>query len=413
MSDELMLPSENSTGCLQYAITNPTYIPIGDTGIKVDFNCGARVYIPANVNDVKVSFFDEDTSILMASNTYSGERVVHSPKMYYVRWRVVIDYDGLTYTHTLSLNGKDVCFRIGDSGIGDFIAWIPYVNEFCKRHGCKGTVVGNRALHELMSFNYPKLKFIRSTRISPSAFYATYHIGLFRPFDTNREYQFEDPRRFGLRQVAGNILGINEVIDAHLDVDPLDDEREIEGKYVCIATQSTMQYKFWNNPFGWYTVIKYLKSLGYRVICIDKKPITGDGIWKGGGNFNYIPNGCEDFTGDIPLTNRAAMIKHCDFFIGLSSGLSWLAWALGKPVVMISGMTWDYNEFYTPYRVQNKTVCTGCFHWSLMKDYDQCPKYKGKDIARMYECTKAITPKMVIDTINRLIEDQKKGEKDV
>ena len=61
--------------------------------------------------------------------------------------------------------------------------------------------------------------------------------------------------------------------------------------------------------------------------------------------FTHIPNGAEDETGDQPLTERARWLKHADFFIGLSSGLSWLAWAAGTPVVIISGFTHPLNEF--------------------------------------------------------------------
>jgi autotransporter strand-loop-strand O-heptosyltransferase len=43
--------------------------------------------------------------------------------------------------------------------------------------------------------------------------------------------------------------------------------------------------------------------------------------------------------------------------VGLSSGLSWLAWAAGTPVVMIAGFTHPTNEFATPYRVINYHAC--------------------------------------------------------
>src|ERR1700687_2784357 len=42
--------------------------------------------------------------------------------------------------------------------------------------------------------------------------------------------------------------------------------------YVCIAVQSTLQAKFWNNPTGWREVVAFLKGAGYRVLCIDLKP---------------------------------------------------------------------------------------------------------------------------------------------
>ena len=44
------------------------------------------------------------------------------------------------------------------------------------------------------------------------------------------------------------------------------------------------------------------------------------------------PHGAEDETGERPLQERARWLKHAEFFIGLSSGLSWVAWAAGTPV---------------------------------------------------------------------------------
>ena len=85
------------------------------------------------------------------------------------------------------------------------------------------------------------------------------------------------------------------------------------------------QCKNWNNPNGWREVVAFLKEHGYRVICIDQKPVHGTGIvWT------HIPHGAEDETGDRPLAERARWLRHADFFIGLSSGLSWLAWAAGR-----------------------------------------------------------------------------------
>jgi ADP-heptose:LPS heptosyltransferase len=52
-------------------------------------------------------------------------------------------------------------------------------------------------------------------------------------------------------------------------------------------------------------------------------------------------------TGDISLIDRMVDLYHCEFFIGVSSGLAWLAWALGKHVVMISDVTPSDHEFYT------------------------------------------------------------------
>ena len=121
--------------------------------------------------------------------------------------------------------------------------------------------------------------------------------------------------------------------------------------------QSTTQAKYWNNPTGWREVVAFLKESGYRVICIDQKPVHGTGT-----DLEPHPHGAEDQTGDQPLVERARWIKHAEFFVGLSSGLSWLAWAVGTPVVMISGFTHPINEFATPYRVINYHACNSCWN---------------------------------------------------
>ena len=49
-------------------------------------------------------------------------------------------------------------------------------------------------------------------------------------------------------------------------------------------------------------------------------------------------------------------------FIGVSSGLSWVANACNIPVIMICNITYPRHEFYTKYRVQPTFGCQGCFH---------------------------------------------------
>jgi hypothetical protein len=88
----------------------------------------------------------------------------------------------------------------------------------------------------------------------------------------------------------------------------------------------------------------------------------------------------------------------------LSSGLSWLAWAIGTPVVMISGFTHPTNEFETPYRVINYHACNSCWNDVRVrfdhKDYLWCPRHK--DAPRQFECTRLITVEQVKATIKRI-----------
>jgi autotransporter strand-loop-strand O-heptosyltransferase len=183
--------------------------------------------------------------------------------------------------------------------------------------------------------------------------------------------------------------------------------RRIPERYVCIATQATAQCKYWNNPRGWPTLIAHLKELGYRVLCIDRNREYGLGEYV-----NTMPEGCEDFTGDRPLQERASLLLHADFFIGLGSGLSWLAWAVGTPVVMISGFSHPQTEFKTPYRVINFHACNSCFNDTTTqfdaRDFLWCPRRHDKP--QPFQCTWAISPEQVIFNVHRLIADHRLSE---
>jgi autotransporter strand-loop-strand O-heptosyltransferase len=244
---------------------------------------------------------------------------------------------------------------------------------------------------------YPEINFVNHDNIDTERYYATYSMGLF--FDDKEcLHQPCDFRYVGLHRTAGYILGVDPTEVAPKIVLP-DPTRPIPEPYVCIAVQATTQAKYWNNPGGWFEIVKFLKNAGYRVICIDQKTTHGTGlIW------NHIPHGAEDETGDRPLLERVRWLRHADFFVGLASGLSWLAWGAGTRVVMISGFSHPLTEFDTPYRVVNYHTCNGCWNDPQLrfdhKDFLWCPRHK--DTPRQFECTRLITVDHVKSTIARI-----------
>jgi autotransporter strand-loop-strand O-heptosyltransferase len=104
--------------------------------------------------------------------------------------------------------------------------------------------------------------------------------------------------------------------------------------------------------------------------------------------------------------NTMNVIHHSEFVIGLSSGLSWLSWGLGKHVVMISNFTEADHEFtINCTRITNPDVCNGCWNNPMFKfdkgDWYWCPEHKGTE--RQFECHKSITSDMVIKQIQHLL----------
>lgn len=378
---------------------NPTQT--GLDGVLFDFNSGLRVILPTTGSKYRVRFWDEDTKTLLYEAIQEPKTYALSLKKYFIRFRLRVDEVGtgrVLVNHTFDARDRVVVIQMAVGTLGDTIGWLSYIERFQQTHGCRLVVSISDKFIDLFRKQYPTITMVTKEQL-PLHYkdaYATYYLGLFFGGDT--QYQPRDFRYVGLHRTAGYILGLQDLSDIPPRLD-LSAPRKIQEPYVCIATQSTSQAKYWNHPEGWLKTIKFLKSLGYRVLCIDRNPVVYNGVFA-----NAIPHGCEDFTGELPLQQRVDLLKDADAFIGLSSGLSWLAWSAGTPVVMISGFTAPENEFYTPYRVFNPHSCHSC--WNDMRnnfdhrDYFWCPAHKGTP--RQFECTRTIPPEHVIEVLKRV-----------
>ena len=167
-------------------------------------------------------------------------------------------------------------------------------------------------------------------------------------------------------------------------------DRPVEQKYVTIATNSTSGLKFWTKK-GWQEVIDYLTSQGYLVFNVSKEK-------------NPFNNAIQ--IKDTSIENTMRVIHHSEFFIGLSSGLSWLSWGMGKKVVMISNFTTPDHEFISNcVRITNPKSCNGCWNKKEFKfdrgDWNWCPIHKGTH--RQFECHTSITSEMVINKLKPLL----------
>ena len=370
-------------------------------GLAIDFNHGARVRVPQE-GKWRVRIIDLAARQIVRSEECTGV-TVESGKCYYVPWRIEV-YQGerCVLQHTMNLRGQEVLMRFCSVALGDTLAWIPYVQAFAEAHACHVTCAAQPALHDILRATYPALRFVDFDAARTEDFYATYYLGCFQPAD-DRVMQPADWRILGVQRPIAGILGLPPE-ERRPPLAVLDQERPIKERYVCIAAQASSQSKYWNNPAGWMETIAYLKAMGYRVLCIDKERNYGLGWHQ-----NTIPYGAEDFTGNRPLRERLQYLQHADFFIGLASGLSWLAWGAGIPVVLISGMSSPQTEFFTPYRVINYNApCTGCWedvrHVFDGHDFYWCPRHQG-DWTRQFECTRLINSQQVIATIDRLMKD--------
>ena len=307
-------------------------------------------------------------------------------RVYYTKWNIkLFEGDEVLLDYTLDYTGKRVYISFDSSSLGDTIAWVPYVEEFRKKHNCE--VICSTFKNDLFQSKYPNIQFVHpGTNVTN--IHGMYQIGWF--YNKDREPVL--PSTIPLQKTMTNILGLEfkEIIPEM--VLPIK-ERPFKEKYVTIATTSTAQLKYWNNPDGWSTLCDKLKDMGYRVVHVSKENSQISGITE---------------LKDKSLDNTINAIYHSEFFIGLSSGLSWLSWAIGQKVVMISNFTEPDHEFTTKcYRVTNNNVCNGCWNNPMFKfdksDWNWCPEHKGTE--RQFECHKQITPEMVLTKINELLNE--------
>jgi autotransporter strand-loop-strand O-heptosyltransferase len=329
---------------------------------------------------------------------WSGDKIVHYDnvttnmwirlnKKYYLDMRYkVIDEDKVIYEGKLDFTGKRVFLSFESKSLGDTIAWMPYCREFKKKYKCH--VIVCTFWNHLFEKAYSELEFVKlGTVVNDLA--AMYKLGWF--YDNEMEPVL--PSTIPLQQAASNILGLDfKEIKPDIDKDYLHfdspDKKLVTGlKYVTIATHSTSGLKYWADE-NWQTLIDMLVQQGYSVLVVSKESTDFKNTIK---------------LKDTSILNTMNVIHHSEFFIGLSSGLSWLAWALDKKVYMIANFTTKDHEFQSNcIRFSDEAVCHGCWNNPMFKfdkgDWNWCPEHKGTD--RQFECQQAITPQQVISKIN-------------
>jgi autotransporter strand-loop-strand O-heptosyltransferase len=361
-------------------ITIPVLKQIEDVSFKHSFIRNPFIEIAGkSTHTYKVKFLDESDMCIYETELRANNWAKLN-REWFTKWKTQVwKNDVLIHEYTLDYTGKRVYIVLDSASLGDTIAWLPYCLEFKNKHNCH--VIVSTYKNFLFKKVYPELEFIEPGQEAKDI-YGMYTIGWFYNFDKEPAL----PNLVPLQQTATNILGLDyQELKPRIAFVP---RNNLYGKYVTIATNSTAGCKFWTKE-GWQEVINYLHNQGYTIVNTSRER-------------NDFDN-CIQLSVDETLNDTMNTIYHSEFFIGLSSGLSWLAWALGKHVVMISNFTEYKHEFISNCtRIVNEDVCHGCWNSPLFKfdkgDWDWCPIHKGTD--RQFECHKSITSQDVINSIN-------------
>ncbi len=363
-------------------------------GIMMDFNLGLRIQI-AEGEGYHITIRDYYNDLTLFDEDNVSNVTLISAEKFFIHWHVIISKNGqILFNYQFNPRGQRVHF-VFHQALGDNITLFPYMDAFRKAYDCRISCTVPDYLKELVATYYPNIEQIEEELAFDN--YATYYMAACINMPIAATF---DSRAIPLVDIGRTILGDSQMGKVEKVVFKPTKPRQIQEPYVCIAVQASTTAKSWLYPGGWDIVVNYLKQRGYRVLCIDKnRECTNYG------NTVTIPAGAEDFTGDIPLMERVNMLAYADFFIGIGSGLSWIAWSLDIPVILISGISETWAEFDTPYRIINKMVCHGCFN-DLRVDLAECYNCKRyAETDRHFECSKKISPKRVLQEIDHLISD--------
>ena len=363
------------------------------------------VEIKGSINNrYKIEFIDLKTNKVIHNSEISNNMWVKCSRKYYTDWKIVVTpldssleekYEPVYFNP----KGHRVYISLDSKSLGDTLAWFPMVEEFRKKWDCK--VICSTFKNEFFKDTYPEIEFV-NPGTNVDGLYAMFNIGWF--YFENGEIDYakipNNFRMMPLQKTASDTLGLEykEILPV---LDKSKVKRQIEGKYVCIAPHASALAKYWNKPGGWQSIIDHLNEKGYKVVYISQEPL-GD-AWhdsKLGGELKNVI----DKSGDLPLEDRFADLCHAEYFIGVGSGLSWLAWASGVRTMMISGFSRPFTEFTTNCdRIFNSDpeICNGCFNTHKLDpgDWRWCPVHKGTD--RHFECTKTITESQIIEVLDQ------------
>jgi autotransporter strand-loop-strand O-heptosyltransferase len=351
--------------------------------IEISYFDGPKVEVLGDIQkEYFVEFLDESDNVIHSS-TITNNMWTNCGRKYYTKWKIRINGQ---IVEELNLENKKVLISFGSSSLGDTIAWIPYVHEFEKKHKCK-VVLSTFHNHLFSGLEiYKNIKFIEPG--SFANYDVKYEIGWFsnEKGEWSRFDMYPNPLNSQeLQKTASDILGLD-FYELNYGIDFTPKNRPYKQKYVVFAPQSTAGCKEWTLK-GWNILSKFLQKDGYKIIVLSHRPINIE-------NSTNLTN--------LNLDECMNIMFYADHFIGLSSGLSWVNWCLGKHTFMISGFTEKKHEFQNNNtRIQNSYSCNSC--WSNSNfifdkgDWDWCPIWKGTD--KQHICQKSISPLTVYEYI--------------
>ena len=373
-----------------------------DNRIEVSYNPSPKVEIKGTKErSYDVEFIDTNTNKVIFSDIINNNMWSSIPNKFNslaikINGQIIDTLsDRLKIKSFLSSNliNKSHLIDLHSNSLGDTIAIMPYLDLYSIKNNVKVYLRGNLNWNKLFKKSYPNIKITdRDDRFFDNIIHIV--------------HDFSKPLQQGFAECLG-IEGYNYI---RPKIDSFKTDRPLKNKYITFGVHSTLQMKYWNHPDGqkvqgespyWNDLCKMFRKSNLTPVCLELNETFGVSPY-----YNGLPNNSLKKVG-MPLEEVINYIEHSEFYIGLSSGMAWVAHALGKPVVMIANFTEDWNEFDLKeedyIRITNKNVCHGCWHTENINvgDWNHCSKHQNT--SRQFECHTSITPEQVFNEIKEWI----------
>lgn len=300
-----------------------TTLPLVAGGPTVTF---LPEYLEELEKQYRVLFYDLDREVLHKEVLTSPGEKISAQRQWYTNWRTVVtDAEGkFIYGEDFNCEGKVVFIKSDSSALGDTLAWLAYFEEFRKQRKC--TVICSTFFNKLFQKQYPNLLFAEPNTNIENV-YVQYYVGA-NVKENNPTYSPGRSIDRPLQKVACDILGL-EYKELRPDLGVPEDV--VKQKKVTLSQYASSEAKGWHAEGGWQKIVDLFNSYGFEVCVISKEPTTLQNV--------------TDRTGAISLEDRVKDIATAQYHVGVSSGLSWLAWAAKTHTFLISDHTPPYHEF--------------------------------------------------------------------
>tara|TARA_Y100001963_G_C6743308_1_gene430171 strand:- start:44 stop:1150 length:1107 start_codon:yes stop_codon:yes gene_type:complete len=288
----------------------------------------------------------------------------------------VLEEDQIILDEKINFEGKNVVVEFHSRNLGDTIALMHVMNRFKSDNNCNMFL--NPHNKEWDSFLFEITDDIKNiTSISKDQ------------IDYSQKFSFKfgetRTREMSLYENYQDFLNVNEPLKITIKEIP-DIEENIPKPYICFSEFASNSNKEWKYEGGWQQVIDHFTDSGYTMVNISKEE-------------SNLTN-CLNLTGeDRDLMHRLGTIKDSEFCIFLDTGLSWVANLIDKHCFLIKSVYSDkfsFQDHQTPISLNSDSYCRGCwdnnnYFWDSVTK--EC--FTRKD----FECSRLITPEMVINTI--------------